>query len=305
MPWLWFRRAAPEDPIPRQSRLQAVLVAASRSKTYRATLRCAGLEVPLRPLSTSGQACLLEHVPVTRDPALSFLAADRLRQQCPGNFLPRLFWPVPRPARTAILMDGFQEDRSAQIFQPRDWTGLRRFGPDALAGPVGALRSLAENPQARSHLSPFPSHSILVLLTFRQAGVSEETRDLLWRAFGVPLYAQILSPARHLMAWECEAHEGFHVAEENALFELDYFGGAPELIVTSLADLSIPVLRVATGLTARIERSRCACGLFGLRLLELRVRPQPVSRAERVPAARGSMAHGMARTAMAAAGGSV
>lgn len=305
MPWLWFRTADPEDPIPRQSRLHAVLVAASRSKTYRATFRCAGLEIPLKPLYTDDQFRLLEHVPVTRDPAFSFLAADRLRQRFPGNFLPRLFWPVPRPARTAILMDGFQEDRSTQIFQPRDWTGIRRFGPYALAGPVGALRSLAENPQARSLLSPFPSHSILALLTFRQAGVSEETRGLLWRAFGVPLYAQILSAARHLMAWECEAHEGFHVDEENAVFELDSSGSVPELIVTSLADLSFPVLRVATGLTARIERSRCACGLFGLRLLELRARPQPISKVDRVPIASGSMGHCLARPAMAAAGGSV
>jgi hypothetical protein len=214
----------------------------------------------------------LEQIPITAGADLSFPPVAQFHEGRAVSRLPGLFWPVPPPARTAVLMTGFQEERGVRIFDPKDKVRLRRFHPDALAGPISALRSLAEHPDARAVLSPSVSHSVLVLLGLRQAGVSEEARDLLWRAFGVPLFAQLLSPGRNLMAWECEAREGFHVVETNAIFELVSSGGVPELVVTSLVDSARPVLRAATGLTARFERSKCGCGRCDLRLVNLRPR---------------------------------
>ncbi|MCL6546329.1 MAG: hypothetical protein K6T61_13965 [Bryobacteraceae bacterium] len=167
-------------------------------------------------------------------------------------------------------MEGFYEGGGTRFFDPRDYARLRKYAPDALAGPVSALRGLAERTPGRTAWSPKPGHSLLVLLEFPQTGITRESRELLWQVFEVPLYAQVLSPGRNVLAWECQAHEGYHIAEENAILELLPGPVEPELVVTSLVDLREPMLRLATGLTARIERSRCGCGLRTARLVDLR-----------------------------------
>ena len=37
-------------------------------------------------------------------------------------------------------------------------------------------------------------------------------RDLLWNTFGVPVFEQYLGPNLELLAFECEAHDGLHLA---------------------------------------------------------------------------------------------
>jgi hypothetical protein len=45
-------------------------------------------------------------------------------------------------------------------------------------------------------------------------GLSARDRDALWKAFGVPVYEQYLSPKNRLLATECDAHSGLHVVSE-------------------------------------------------------------------------------------------
>lgn len=95
---------------------------------------------------------------------------------------------------------------------------------------------------------------------------------LFWRVFEAPVFEQLLGLAGELMAWECEAHDGLHIRTEEAVFELVPEGGEPELLMTSLVNLRQPTLRLATGLTASIENSCCACGKPGPRLVCMRSR---------------------------------
>lgn len=258
-------------------KLAAVVRSALRTEAYRPLLAAAGL-TSVRDIATAGPD-LLALLPVARlpkpGPPPSAVSNTNVPPPPPAD----LFWPVPPPFRTAVLMEGFRESRRTRFFGPQDFGRLRKYAPDALAGPVSALRTLAERLPSRIYWSPRLKHSLMALLVFPQTGITRETRELLWRVFEVPLYAQVLGPSRSLLAWECQAYEGYHVAEHNAVFELVPGLVEPELVVTSLVDLRQPLLRLATGLTARIERSQCGCGLRTPRLVDLRACKQAAPKA--------------------------
>jgi phenylacetate-CoA ligase len=75
-------------------------------------------------------------------------------------------------------------------------------------------------------------------------------------------------------ATECTAHAGMHVHEDVAFTEcLDPDGNTPvrdgeigELVVTSLADRAVSLIRYRTDDLVRIDRSRCACGVTHARM---------------------------------------
>jgi hypothetical protein len=190
----------------------------------------------------------------------------------PGHPRRDLHWPLPPAASTAIIMEGYRRRRGVRVFAGTELDGIASYTPDALAGPVSVLRSLAEAVEDHSvHLSRL-RHSILAFSILRHAFLSEEARDLFWRVFQVPVFGQILSSGGEVLAWECEAHEGYHVNTRHAIVETVGGGSEPALLVTSLVDLRRPVLRMDTALTATMEHSTCGCGLAGLRLLDVRRR---------------------------------
>jgi len=61
-----------------------------------------------------------------------------------------------------------------------------------------------------------PTHSAIVLRRPEDAFLTQPQRDLLWQAFGVPVFEQIIGDCGELLAAECEAHEGLHL--ESASF---------------------------------------------------------------------------------------
>jgi phenylacetate-coenzyme A ligase PaaK-like adenylate-forming protein len=182
-------------------------------------------------------------------------------------------------------MEGFREHRgTVKVFGDEQRSGWMRFAPEALAGPAPELRRLAELVETRSIGIPRPVHSVIAFSLLPQAFLSEEARDLFWRVFKVPVFGQILSPSCEVLAWECEAHEGYHIAGDSAIFETDHTGGEPELLVTSLVDRRRPVLRMATGMSGRVEHATCGCGQAGPRLVDVRRKPLAKVRAAAVSA---------------------
>jgi hypothetical protein len=129
---------------------------------------------------------------------------------------------------------------------------------DILAAPIQQLRRLAAIPQ------PY-EYPVVAFTGVRHGVLTEADRDLLWRAFRVPVFEQFRGLHGELLAEECEAHDGLHVIGEAAIFERR----GQELVVTSLLALRKPVLRVLTGLTGEIERGLCQCGRPGERLIRI------------------------------------
>jgi hypothetical protein len=125
----------------------------------------------------------------------------RLRRPSKGaNFV----HPIEPAPRTAILAPGFRETPGARIF-PEGWNErARRFHPASIAAPLELLRRLARDTWSFDQ-------AVVVFTYFGGPGISPLDRELLWNAFGVPVFEQYLSSKNRLLATECDAHAGLHV----------------------------------------------------------------------------------------------
>jgi hypothetical protein len=126
----------------------------------------------------------------------------------------RFIHPIDPAPRTAILATGFRQTRLVRIF-PQGWNErARRFQPGSIAGPLEQLRSLA--------LDAWPLEQAVVVFTYAGVtGISAPDREELWKAFGVPVFEQYLSPRNRLLATECDAHSGLHVVSGCEGFPLE------------------------------------------------------------------------------------
>jgi hypothetical protein len=114
--------------------------------------------------------------------------------------------PLDPAPRTAILIGGFQSNRSVRVF-PAGWSeAVSRYRPAAIAAPLSSLRELAGR-RGRMELA----HSVVVFTYDPDERMDAEDRDLLWHAFGVPVFEQYLNSRNELLATECEAHAGLHI----------------------------------------------------------------------------------------------
>jgi phenylacetate-CoA ligase len=167
--------------------------------------------------------------------------------------------------RAAVVAANFQETALVCVFERDSVTEMWKFGPDLIAAPLAVLLRWAE---AESDGLKIPAaHRAIVAFTGVEGGaIAESTRDVLWQAFEVPVFEQWLGSDGCVLGWECEAHEGLHVAEQNLIVEQ---GSKRRLILTSLTDCRRPMLRVVAGFTGRLVDEPCACGQPGTRLCDI------------------------------------
>ena len=109
----------------------------------------------------------------------------------------------------------------------------------------------------------------MVVLTYSYSALLDDVfRVTVWQTFGVPVYELLVGPNNALIAAECEAHDGWHLEPQTAVF----FAG--EQITCRVGSHS----PVQTGWTGRIELERCACGRDSARLMDLSRPYQPINR---------------------------
>ncbi|MCC7257270.1 MAG: phenylacetate--CoA ligase family protein [Gammaproteobacteria bacterium] len=127
------------------------------------------------------------------------------------------------------------------------------------------------------------SHSIYVFAAFcRRQGITEvrpnaiisssmmlipSERRVIEAAFGCPVTDLYGCEEVGLIAYECERHAGMHVNVENVLVEILDAAGRPaapgevgEIVVTSLINHAMPLVRYRIGDMASFTGSGCACG---------------------------------------------
>ena len=177
--------------------------------------------------------------------------------------------------RTAILMEGFVENASVMCF-PEGWDAeMAYLRPECLAGPVTTLRRMAACVLNRGAYFPSVRRPIVAFtgLPFGDAGVlTNADRDLLWKAFGVPVLEYFLGHRHEVLARECDVRMGLHINLAQTLFEVIESARTrqAELVVTSLANTHFPVVRLASGLGGTLIGSEpCPCGFTGPRLLDI------------------------------------
>ena len=188
----------------------------------------------------------------------------------PPGRLPRLElqpfrFPLPSPARIAVLEGGFLPDRNLRGFAIADMTGLRNYAPEALVLPLGLALSLADQKQRGLLKVPNLTTAVVVLTSLSDSPFEDHHRGLLWRAFRVPVFEQLRGWDGAIIARECEVHDGMHIDEAAAILHLH----EDELLATQLTTFTEPIVRARTGLTGEIETANCECALETPRLRNL------------------------------------
>lgn len=131
---------------------------------------------------------------------------------------PRFFWRkslpsfvCPIPAAPRVVFEAFfRTSSNVRYLNPdtADFTAqLRNSNAAVIAGRLETILSVSE------HVSP--THAIVIFTPEPQ--LSDDERDQLWHSYSVPVFEQVLDKGGNLLAWECEAHDGLHLANGAAL----------------------------------------------------------------------------------------
>lgn len=249
------------SPDVRLERFQAVLRAAAATSYYRPLLEAAELAEPWQASGVAGLEETLGRLPPTDLTTWLLKRRQFVSRSARRSERAPLFFPGPRPGRAALLRRWHRAGGPGLTGRLLKW-----FPPDVLAGPARCLHRMAE---AQHNRRWDPLHVNLALVAWigpDHGFLSEATRELLWRTFQVPVFAQLVGPAGEVLAWECEAHDGLHMEASRGVCEFS----SGELLVTSLVSLRRPALRLRTGLTAAVAEEPCPCGVSSPRLVELR-----------------------------------
>jgi len=177
--------------------------------------------------------------------------------------------PAGEPApRTAVLLSGFRRQSNTKAFVPTStnyrWLEkLQEYEPHSIAGSLGQLLFLASLRMAGMPKLDSVGHSLVVTFHTEQPWLTNEDRDELWSAFGVPIYEQIYC-ASGLLATECFAHDGLHAAK-GAEWRADENGELwfrePLSWWEERGEAYAP-----SGLFGAVESEPCECGQRGARL---------------------------------------
>jgi len=248
------------------ARFQRVLLAAQRTRRYQPALERAGLTSPgaINRLGSIEEA--LQKLPCMDWAEFHGSPADFYNPAAPAPALQRLRYPTKHQIRTAVLGPRLVENTSVRVFNPGWIDQVRQFRPEALAGPVAVLMQLAEAARDTGGAIPTVTRAIVAFTGLEHGALTEAGRDTLWQVFQVPVFEQYFGADGSLLAWECEAHEGLHTVEDNAIIEQS---PDSELILTSLTDHRHPTIRLVTRLAARLQSGACECGQPGPRLISV------------------------------------
>jgi hypothetical protein len=134
-----------------------------------------------------------------------------------GNAEP--FWfPIQKPARIALLDAHFRESAEIRRFAADEISRMLAWRPEALVLSLDLGLSLSD--QKRRGLFDLPSldTAIVVLTSFDDSPLADHHRDMLWTAFGVPVFEQLLGSDGTVIASECEVHDGLHLRANEPFF---------------------------------------------------------------------------------------
>jgi len=145
----------------------------------------------------------------------------------------------------ALRQQSYSVHRPAKDVLPE----VRRFEPTVLYGFPSHFKELAEiwAPELRPERI-FTSGEML----------DDETRKAIERALGAPVYDIYGCTELKEIAWECPARQGYHVNSDWLLVET--VGPDNLIVVTSLYNYGMPLIRYRLGDTGRFLDRPCHCG---------------------------------------------
>jgi hypothetical protein len=148
------------------------------------------MRIPLLLVRGRAQRAPSADLPIRTKHLLRFLPSPKFRN------------PLPHPARVAMLSQRCS-GRNLRLFQPSESTAIGAFRPEILAAPLSALRELSGSVSV--------SKAIVVFTDRCSSPLTQASRDWLWQRFAVPCFEQLLDATGHVIAEECQVHDGLHV----------------------------------------------------------------------------------------------
>ncbi len=147
--------------------------------------------------------------------------------------------------------------RYASIEAPpeRLMTQFEDFRPSVLYGCLTPLRQMALVARGRR------GHAPRAVVSTAE-GLDPQSRRLLEAAFGAPVYDAYGLTEAGMIAWQCTARRGYHMAEDTAIVEFlpTPEGVAARMVVTNLELTAMPLIRFETGDLAIPADDGCPCG---------------------------------------------
>ncbi len=137
-------------------------------------------------------------------------AAARRRHQRPRH---ALLYPICPAPRVAVL--GLELDGPRGTYCLPDWSAedLRRIRPQALAGWWNDLSEVARRLLLGDLDLPELQFPLVVFSRPSTGPLPARCHDLLWHWFRLPTFEQIRTEEGELLAAECAARCGFHLAQ--------------------------------------------------------------------------------------------
>jgi hypothetical protein len=164
-------------------------------------------------------------------------------------------FPLPWHGLLALLDTHLRGTAAMANFMSADLPAIETFAPESIVLPLSIALSYSTRRLAEANFLPSLRCAIVVLSSLETpcGPMTDDHRDLLWRAFGLPVFEQLLGADGRVVARECEVHDGLH-AERVSVH--------PETGDTM-------ILGQATGCSAEIVNSHCDCGLETPRIRNL------------------------------------
>ncbi len=124
---------------------------------------------------------------------------------------PEFHYPAAGPRRTLIVDWRFTAKSPSLVMTPRQPHFVRRvatFKPEAIAASLPQILELHRTFGAHCR----PTHALIVFTPTTGPFLDSAARDYLWSLFEVPIFEQVIDSTGRLIAFECEAHRGLHLA---------------------------------------------------------------------------------------------
>lgn len=168
---------------------------------------------------------------------------------------------VPSQVRVAQVSSPAALFEGARYFSQAQIAELQNYEPQILLGSTDNLLNLAERVgQGNLNLSKL-DRAAFVLTDCRAVPLRDRQRVAFWQAFGVPVYELLLGGNGVLLASECEAYEGWHIADDVIFSSV---GG--QLWYSTRHGHS-----GGTGLVGQVQTHLCPCGRASKRLINVAV----------------------------------
>jgi hypothetical protein len=171
----------------------------------------------------------------------------------------RLPFPVSSEMRLVQLSPGPHFARVRPLVL-KQWTHLPLLRPNVVAGSLNELQLLADEVVLHSLDVSCIDHALVVLTRYGSKPLTDMMRVMLWQRFGVPIFELYLGLDESLLAWECEAHEGWHMAPGIGFANMT----AGELILDGAGNSGL-----RTGLSGSLDQSACPCGQTSPRIMNV------------------------------------